>query len=116
MCVWQKRDEEHDGHGGQGYGPRAFTSGGDVVNEQQKPLPPPELMLALRRENDRQMAFLSEAFRRWPAWRREIAEYMLGAAMGVADMFGADAEGLIKEIRSREPKPEPLKPPRSAQS
>lgn len=47
----------------------------------------------------------------YPQYREAIAIAEVGAAVGVADVMGADADGFLRELRATRPRPAPLKPP-----
>lgn len=68
------------------------------------------------KEADRQMAAFRALVERWPQHRRDIAMAFLGGAIATADMFGVDVEGFLKELRSVEPDPGVLVPPKDKQS
>jgi hypothetical protein len=51
---------------------------------------------------------------KWPSYRKHAAIALLGGAVAQCDMMGADADGFLKALREREPRPAPLVPPRTS--
>ena len=74
----------------------------------------PDVELALLPHADAFVAELVRFVGRWPNLRREAAYVLLGHAVAVCDMMGADAEGFIASLRKTHPKPNALVPPRSS--
>jgi hypothetical protein len=72
---------------------------------------PKKLTDAVTAEGDRHTKALANMFASWPEFRKNIALYQLGCAVGVADSMGVDVEAFLTDLRSKYAKPAVLVPP-----
>ena len=77
---------------------------------------PPELESACYAEADRQVRVFSALIARYPEYRRDVAYAFLGGAIAQADLVGADAETLLRELREHFERPGVIAPPASSMS